>query len=126
MPPMTPPAAPPTSSRTFDSGRVQDVTSQRNPIYSNYGLPELDMLRRLKGPQMQAQALEQPASDVRSAASQEPEFTYEGTFGQADPHGGYTHYEPGMGVGINTPIVATGWQRVRNPNYRGPSSGGRG
>lgn len=48
---------PPTSARTFDSGRTQTVTSQRDPIYSDFSLPELPYLR---GPQLQAQILSRP------------------------------------------------------------------
>lgn len=119
---------PPTSERSFDQNRVQNVTSKREPIYADFSLPELQDLKNLRGPQRQAKALEDSGGRSTPALGgpryQEPEYTYEDLMVQPDTNGGFSHWESGMGYGMRTAPVAQGTRAVRNPNYRGPGRSG--
>lgn len=112
----------PTSERSFDAGRVQNVTSKREPVFADFSLPELQDLKNLRGPRRQAYDLEQsarqPAPTLGQARRAEDTSDYEyeplmAQIGAGYMSGGVTPWEPGMGFGLQTAPVALGSRRVR-------------
>lgn len=122
----------PTSTRTFDGDRNMTVRSEGTPIYSDFQLPEIGDLRKIRarGPRRQAEELGRGQASPLSGAGhvqnygEDREALY-GQVGAGYMQGGVFGWQPGMAFGTGTTPTAIGSRRVR-PGSGGSGGGGGG